>query len=540
MGDRARGGIRPAAAAVPAFRDRRLVPAAIAVWAGCWWGTSGVLGWRGTISIALLLSVVAILLVVWRRYEDRQRPRPRHCLVPAGSLRLSLALVCVATAGACLLGTQARIAYEADPFHSAFASRHSLECDVEITGYPRAHNTGSSLSHKDVTFPARTLRLYFEGGRTVASSVEVRIRGKGMMAFQRGDLLRVRVKAAARQRLVDPVAAQVQLTRLISRTQAQGIAAIPARIRADTHVLLADAPPHTRGLIPGLAMGDRSALPHSLNEAMRVASLSHLSAISGMHIAVLLAAVAVVVPGRGVLRVGAILCALSVIVVLAGPTPSVLRAVTMAGIGVWGLFSRRFGQGVTSLAVAGIVMLYADPWNARSFSFALSIMATAGVVTYGQRWKEWATRHFRRDTVSGRMASLLHGLVSVPLAAQLWVMPVLILMEAQLPLWGVGANVAASPIVAPLTVLSLVVCLSAPPWPGLAEGLARLAEPLCGWVDLVARTSAALPGAQVSWIKGIDGALLWCVMLMTASGGIKVVARVGHWRRRPPSANTTH
>lgn len=497
------------------------------------------MGWRGALSMACLLCVAGGLLMIWRRYDDTQRPQPRHRLIPAGSLRVSLALVCVAAAGACVLAVQARGLYEADPFHSALATRHTLECEVKIIGYPRAFNRGSSLGSKHVTLPARTVRLHLEDGTVLASSVEVRLSGKGMMAFQRGDLLGVRVKTAPRQRLPDPVAAEVQVTRLISRTPAQGLAAIPARIRADTHVLVSDASSHTRGLIPGLAMGDRSALPQSLNEAMRAASLSHLSAISGMHIAVLLAAVAVVVPGRGILRVGAILSALGAIIVIAGPTPSVLRAVTMASIGVWGLASRRPGQGLMSLAVAGIVMLYADPWNARSFSFALSMMATAGVVTHGQRWQEWARHHLRGDTALGKAARALHAMVSVPLAAQLWVMPVVILMEPQVPLWGVGANVAVSPVVAPLTIVSLAVCVSAPLWPSVADACVQLAEPLAGWVNVVARSAAMLPGAQLPWIDGVDGALLWCIMLIGVGGGIKVVARMGHWKTQVASGHAT-
>lgn len=528
---------------MPAFIDLRLVPAALAVWAGCWWGTGAYdrpFGYLAILSVVMGLFVIAVLAMMWRRREETARPEPRHRLTPSGSVRSSLALVCVATAGACLLAAQARATYEADPFHQAFLSHHSLECDVEIIGYPRAHHTGSSFSGKSATLPARTVRIYLKDGRAVASSVEVRIRGKGMMAFQRGDRLRIRVKPAARQRLPAPVAAELQMTRLIERSPARGLSAIPAVIRAHTHAVLASASPDAQGLIPGIAMGDRSALPAQLNKAMQAASMTHLSAISGMHIAVLLTGIALIVPGRGVLRITAIVCALTTVILLAGPTASVLRSVTMAAIGAWGLLSRRSGQGLASLAVAAIVMLYADPWNARSFSFALSTAATAGVVLHGRRWQEWGTRRFQQHTALNWAACTVHAMVSVPLAAQIWVMPVMILMEPQLPLWGVAANVAVAPVVAPLTFLSLVVCLGALAWPGLSMTFLALADPLCTWVAGIARSVAAFPHAQIPWVEGIDGAILWCVMLMIASGGIKVVMRVGHWKATRTPAGTTH
>lgn len=526
------------AGTLPPFVDMRLMPSALTVWLGCWWGTGGTLRMSHAWGVALLLTLSAAALILWRRHEDTHKPQPRHRLLPSGSLRLSLAVVGVATAGACLLSAHARAAYDADPFHEAFASRHTLDIEVEIIGFPRAHARGSSVARSDITLPARTLSLHREDGRALASSVEVRIRGRGLMSLQRGDHLRVRVKPVARQRVPAPVAAEMQLLRLVSRQPAHGVAALSAGIRADTHVLLADSPAHTRGLIPGLAMGDRSAMPLSLTEAMRTASLSHLSAISGMHIAVLVGIVTFIVPGRGILRIGALAAALTAILLIAGPTPSVLRSVTMAGIGAWGLISRRSSQGLSALMIAAIIMLYADPWNARSVSFSLSIMATMGVVIHGKRWQEWAKKCLRRDTIGGRIARMLHALLSVPLAAQIWVMPVIVLIQPQLPLWGVGANAVVSPIVAPLTVLSLAVCVSAPLWPGLSELLAHMAEPLCAWVDTVARGTAALPGASLSWPEGIDGALLWCVLLLGVSGGIKVAARVGHWRAAQSPALT--
>lgn len=524
---------------IPSFKDLRLVPGACAAWVASWWATSGLLSLKAVIGIAVVLGLSALCLVVWKRREELALPRPRHRLFPAGSLRLSIALVSVVAAGAALLGIQARLSYDTDPFHEALASRHTLECDVEIIGYPRAHNRGSSLATKDMTFPARTVRLHLKDGRAVVSSVELRIRGKGMAAFQRGDHLRVRVKALPRQRLPPPVAGEVRVIRLIHRQPADGANSVPAAIRTHTQILLAEAPLAARGLIPGLAMGDRSALSQGLNEAMRVASLSHLSAISGMHIAVVMAAVVGLVPGRGALRLGTMLMALGIIVLLAGPTASVLRSVTMASVGAWGLAMRRSGQAVAALSAAVIVMLYGDPWNAHSYSFALSALATAGVVTHGRHWQEWGSAHLRSNTLPGRIARACHSVVVIPIAAQLWVMPVLILMEPEVPLWGVMANVAVSPVVAPLTILSLLICLSAPLWPQLAEGLLYWAEPLCTWVDTVARTVASMPGARMAWIDGADGALLWCLLCGIVACGIKVVGRVGNWTTTRASPSNT-
>ena len=517
---------------IPDFVDMRLIPVASVVWVVSWWGTGSSVNGSDSLLAVVGFGLLGALLMLWRRGEDKARPHPRHRLIPAGSLRFTAAVTCIAAAAALLISQHARTTFEEDPFHDTLASQHTLECEVEVTGYPHSHSGGSSLWGKVMTLPARTLYIHHTDGRAEATSVDIRIRGKGMAALQRGDRLRVRIKASERQRLGPPTAAEVTLMRLISRTPAQGLASIPAQIRAHTHVILHEASPHTRGLIPGLAMGDRSALPARLTEAMRVASLSHLSAISGTHIAVVLGALILVVPGRGVLRVCAVALTTCGIVLLAGPTPSVLRSLSMMSVGLWGLIARRPGQAIAALATATIGLLYWDPWNARSFAFALSVLATAGVVTSAQRWHNWAKRHIRADTVAGKTLRILHGMIAVPLAAQLWVMPVIILMNPHLPLWGVGANVVVAPVVPPLTILAMGVCLSAPLWPSGAEWLLCLAEPLAAWINEVALGVAALPGAQVPWMEGIDGALLWLALLFGMRAGIKFLARMGHWTAR--------
>src|SRR5699024_1813883 len=62
-----------------------------------------------------------------------------------------------------------------------------------------------------------------------------------------------------------------------------------AGVRAGLAGLSADLPPAGRGLVPGIALGDTRALPAALAEDMRTVGLTHLTAISGAHVALLLA-----------------------------------------------------------------------------------------------------------------------------------------------------------------------------------------------------------------------------------------------------------
>jgi competence protein ComEC len=58
---------------------------------------------------------------------------------------------------------------------------------------------------------------------------------------------------------------------------------ITADLRDGLRQAVRGLPPDSRGLLPGLVLGDTSALPGDLEEAMRVAGLTHLTAVSGAN-----------------------------------------------------------------------------------------------------------------------------------------------------------------------------------------------------------------------------------------------------------------
>ncbi|MBU6214093.1 MAG: ComEC/Rec2 family competence protein [Actinomycetales bacterium] len=151
------------------------------------------------------------------------------------------------------------------------------------------------------------------------------------------------------------------------------------------------------GLLPALAIGDTSAESTALADDMRVSGLSHLSAVSGANLSIIIGAVVVVamllgVSGRAVGLLA--LLALAWFVAIARPSPSVLRAAAMGVIGLAPLLAgwRRVRGGVDglyALSLASCVLVVLDPWLALSWGYALSFCATLGLVVGAgpvQRW----------------------------------------------------------------------------------------------------------------------------------------------------------
>ena len=178
-------------------------------------------------------------------------------------------------------------------------------------------------------------------------------------------------------------------------------------------------------------------------------------------------------------------------VLLARPEPSVLRAAVMGSVALVGMGSNGRQRGPRALGLAVLVLMLFDPWLAGEVGFALSVLATAGIVLLAPGWRDALCRWLPRWAAEA---------LSVPLAAQLACTPVVAAISGQVSLVAVVANLLAAPAVAPATVLG------SRRWPAVL-GLGAVGRPVgtaatwcADWVIAVAHRSAgaAVGGAGLA------------------------------------------
>ena len=133
-------------------------------------------------------------------------------------------------------------------------------------------------------------------------------------------------------------------------------------------------------------------------------------------------------------------------VLLARTEPSVLRAATMGTVGLIGMGHHGRRRGTRALGAAVLLLLLLDPWLALSPGFALSGLATAGILWLAPGWRDRLARWLPRWVAEA---------VSVPLAAQLACTPLVAAISGQVSLVAVLSNLLAAPAVGPATVLGL-------------------------------------------------------------------------------------
>lgn len=293
-------------------------------------------------------------------------------------------------------------------------------------------------------------------------------------------------------------------------------------VRADLRRAATVLPPDERGLLPGLVDGDTSGLDPVLLDRFRTAGLTHLVAVSGTNCSILLGLVLLVLRRA---RVRPVICAavgtlaLCGFVVVARPSPSVLRAALMAGIALVSLATGRPRQAVPALAAAVLVLLVWHPQLATDPSFAMSALATGALLLIAPRW----VGPLRRWHVPPVLAES----IAVAAAAHLVTMPVIAALSGQVSLVAIPANVLAEPVVPVATVLGFGAALVAPWWLGGGMALAWVAGWPCRWLVAVAERASGLRGATVAWPGGSAGG----VALLAATLALLVLAwRAAFWR----------
>lgn len=250
-------------------------------------------------------------------------------------------------------------------------------------------------------------------------------------------------------------------------------------------------------LVIGVVLGDDTGLEAATTKNMRASNLTHLTAVSGEHVALVLAATLTLcgpLPVRLKTLIG--LLTLVGLVLLVQPSGSVLRAAAMGSVQLVGLSAGRQASALPAWAAGAIVLLLIDPWQACDWGFVLSIAATGGLIMLAPGIERQLGRV---------MPTFFAQLAAIPLAAQLACGPLLIALNPHISMWGVVANMLAAPVVAVVTYTGLAATALATLLPSLAQLLVLPALWGCAWLECIAHFFAHLPGAQVNWPGKVSG-----------------------------------
>ncbi|GAB4006282.1 ComEC/Rec2 family competence protein [Nocardioides ultimimeridianus] len=296
-----------------------------------------------------------------------------------------------------------------------------------------------------------------------------------------------------------------------------------AAVRHGIRDAVAGRPDQQAALVAGLVDGDDAGLTPITQSDFRTTGLTHLTAVSGTNLTLIvgfLLALArwVGVKGRWLHVVGVL--GIAGFVLLARTEPSVLRAAAMGTVGLFALGSDGRRRGLRALGVAVVALMLVQPGLAVSAGFALSALATAGIVLLGPPFTRALGRWLPRSAAEA---------VAIPLAAQLACTPVIAALSGQVSVVAVAANLLAAPVVGPATVLGLLGGLVDLVWPWAGRLVALPAAWCAAWLLGVAGHGAALPGAAIGWTATAVSLVVLTVLCIAAALLLPALLRRRRW-----------
>lgn len=488
--------------------DMRLVPAAV----GCWVATivAVSVGWVAGVVLAVGAVVVALglwVVVLWAIAHERERWR---VVAVAGLATMVL------TAGFAAAGAWREHHVRTHPLRESVGK--SVTVLAAVTDDPKPMRAGGFGGQRRWIVHAE-LREFRSGTATTRAggAIVVLAGGEAWADLAPGQVIRFRARVSEPHRADLTVAtlnAQADPARHGEPPWWQRVA---AGIRADLVGAAARAlPPDAAGLLPALVVGDTTALSDEVRDSFETAGLQHLCVVSGANFTILLTALLaltrLLTAGP---RVSAAAAAgvVVVFIVLARPDPSVLRAAAMGSVTVLALLTGRRKQALPALGAAVIGLLVVAPGLAVSAGFALSVLATAGLILLAPSWADWLrARGWWRAPAE---------IVAVSAGAFVVTLPLMVGVSGRVSLVAIVANALVAPVVGVITVIGAVGAVVACLWHDAAVPVLWCARPPLWWLLSVADRMAAIPGASLSVPSGLGAGLTATAVVVVAVAALR-------------------
>lgn len=200
----------------------------------------------------------------------------------------------------------------------------------------------------------------------------------------------------------------------------------------------------------GLLVGQRSTLPDYLADALMVTGLTHIVAVSGYNLTIIVQAVQKLRAKRSRYQAAVMALALVLVfVLLVGSSPSIIRAslVSLLSVLCW-YYGRRIKPLLLIMLVAAITAMYKPTYLWSDVGWYLSFLAFFGVLVLAPQLTV---------RLSTRGAPKLIKLIIIEtVCAQIMTMPIILYIFGRTSFLGVAANVMVVPFVPLAMFLSLI------------------------------------------------------------------------------------
>lgn len=247
--------------------------------------------------------------------------------------------------------------------------------------------------------------------------------------------------------------------KVIGKNHGNPLLAIIYKVRDQITVTCSRIVPQPEGaFLSGMLVGRDEIISDALKQSFKNTGTSHLVAISGFNITIL-SGLILALTNRLLSRGWSLIVAiflLCVYTIMAGASPSVVRAAIMGVLAMLGRSIGRTRTAINSLGLAAAGMVLVNPLILQDIGFQLSVAATAGILVIGAPLNDRFIQKMtgaEKPSESNQLWRNLGDFVIITLAAQAATLPLLLYHFQQYPLIGLLVN----PLVLPVQPAAMIV-----------------------------------------------------------------------------------
>jgi competence protein ComEC len=175
-------------------------------------------------------------------------------------------------------------------------------------------------------------------------------------------------------------------------------------------------------LLTGILTGDRSGFPDALNQDLFTAGMTHVAAVSGLHVSMLAGFAALVMRSRR----RSFIVSLPLVflyVAITGFTPSAVRAGIMITVFLIAPLAGREYNALRALVFAFLVLCVMEPYAVFEPGLQLSFSATLGLLLFASKWQKALDARFLKIHIPRRAARYLASSLAASFAALVFSTP---------------------------------------------------------------------------------------------------------------------
>lgn len=465
--------------------------------------------WNRTTILMLGCAAFLLGLVIARRFDNLNGwvvlPLMGAVLVTY-QRRSAITILCIVMAGLSL-GTWRGGVYlhELQPYRALALQRVAFTATANVDAVYGKNS--------QITFTARNVRFTYPRQQSVPGTIKVS--GFGLNMVYRGDRVMVRGSLYPTRGANQATVAYAELSKVGSSSTA--IDTVRRKFSAGMQTALPE-PAASFGL--GLLVGQRNTLPDAVTQALLMVGLTHIIAVSGYNLTILLEATRRLLGGRSkALSTATALALIFGFLLIAGTSASIVRAAVISVLGLAAWYYGRTVRPVLLLLLAAAGTAYANPvyiWA--DISWYLSFLAFFGILVLGP-----IVTHL---VYKRRQPSLIGQVLIESLCAELMTIPFVLYIFGQMSLVSLLANMLVVALIPIAMLLSFIAGLAGMLLGGISGWFAWPAQVLLTYMLDIVNLLSRIPDVfqQNRYLSAAD--MAGCYAALVA---LLVFA---YWRRR--------